>query len=192
MSVTDPTVRNVRENFEDRVPRTAEEFEERWRASANYAQLKVAIEEHKKIGEYQKDSEMNCFKGIRSVEKASVTRNHLPYTLNLAMQFATTCRRATQRIRGEYAYFLAITTIMLVIPLVIGSMFFDIDPGTNGFFSKGGVILFMVMFNIIVNFAEVVAQFFQDKLSKRTIPMACTIRSSMLSQTWSLNIPSRS
>ena len=46
VAVTDPTARRVRDTFEEQVPRSAQEFEDRWRASSNYAELKVAIEEH--------------------------------------------------------------------------------------------------------------------------------------------------
>ncbi|OAL47624.1 ABC-transporter [Pyrenochaeta sp. DS3sAY3a] len=167
ISVADPTARVVLEGFEDRVPRTAKDFEDRWRASPDYANLKAAINEHKSATKDGATGELDRFKSVRSSEKAAATRQRSPYTLNLAMQFLTTFRRATQRIRGEYAYFLAITTTMLVIPLVIGSMFYDIDPGTQGFFSKGGVIFFIVLFNIIVNFAEVVAQFSQRPIVEK-------------------------
>ncbi|CAO2657983.1 Nn.00g072430.m01.CDS01 [Neocucurbitaria sp. VM-36] len=167
VTVTDPTARRVCDTFEQRVPRSAQEFEDRWKASPNYADLKAAIEEHTNELTGQHTSELNRFKSVRYAEKAPATRYRSPYTLNLTMQFLTTFRRAIQRIRGEYAYYLAITTTMLVIPLVIGSMFYDIDSGTNGFFSKGGVIFFIVLFNIIVNFAEVVAQFSQRPIIEK-------------------------
>ncbi|KAJ4982755.1 multidrug resistance protein cdr1 [Stagonosporopsis vannaccii] len=161
LSVTDPSARIVRQGCEDHVPRTAEEFRDQWRSSSDYQQLMLAIEDHFETAEPLQSQEIERFKGIRLSERAPVTRLHSPYTLNLVMQFAVAFKRAYQRIRGEYAYFLAITGTMLVIPMVIGSMFYQIDPGTSGFFSKGGVIFFIVLFNIIVNFAEILAQFSQ-------------------------------
>lgn len=167
VSITDPTARIVRETFENQVPRTAKEFEDRWRASANYQELITAINEHSKTAESIQSQELDRFKSVRFAEKAPATRTRSPYTLNLGIQFFVTFRRACQRIRGEYAYFLAITTTMLIIPLLIGSMFYQINPGTSGFFSKGGVIFFIVLFNIIVNFAEVAAQFSQRPIVEK-------------------------
>lgn len=167
VSVTDPSARSVREGFESQVPRTAQEFESRWKASADYRQMRLAIEEHLATADSMQSEELKRFKNSRFAEKASATRVYSPYTLNLGMQFVTTLKRAFQRIRGEYAYFLAVTATMLIIPMIIGSMFYQIDPGTSGFFSKGGVIFFIVLFNIIINFAEIVAQFSQRPIVEK-------------------------
>jgi ABC-type multidrug transport system permease subunit/ABC-type multidrug transport system ATPase subunit len=161
VSVTDPSARSVRDGFENQVPRTAQDFQNRWRASADYCNLKLAIEENLQAAESVQSQELGRFKSVRSTERAPATRIYSPYTLNLGMQFITTLRRAVQRVRGEHAYYMAITATMFIIPLVMGSMFWDIDPGTSGFFSKGGIIFFIVLFNIIINFAEIVAQFQQ-------------------------------
>ncbi|KAH6613067.1 ABC-2 type transporter-domain-containing protein [Boeremia exigua] len=167
LSVTDPSARVVLEGQENHVPRTAEEFRDQWRRSSQYQQLRLAIEEHFANAEAVQGQEIERFKGMRLAERAPVTRLYSPYTLNLALQFSVTFKRAYHRIRGEYAYFLAVTGTMLIIPLVIGSMFYQIDPGTSGFFSKGGVIFFIVLFNIIVNFAEILAQFSQRPIIEK-------------------------
>ncbi|RYN21216.1 Brefeldin A resistance protein [Alternaria tenuissima] len=167
VSITDPSARVVREGCENQVPRTAQEFEDRWRASADYHNLRLAIEEHLDTVDSMQSQELNRFKSVRSAERAPATRVYSPYTLNLGMQFTTTFKRAVQRIQGEYAYFTAITATMLIIPLIMGSMFYQIDPGTSGFFSKGGIIFFTVLFNIIINFAEIVAQFSQRPIVEK-------------------------
>jgi ABC-type multidrug transport system ATPase subunit/ABC-type multidrug transport system permease subunit len=167
VSVTDPNARALRAGFEDKVPRTAQEFADRWRTSGEYHQLQRSIEEYNKIQESKVQVEIHRFKSHQSTQKAPATRTNSPYNINIGMQFNTTFLRACQRIKGEYAYFLAITVTMLVIPLVIGSMFYNIAPGTSGFFSKGGLIFFVILFNIIVNFAETVAQFSQRPIVEK-------------------------
>jgi ATP-binding cassette subfamily G (WHITE) protein 2 (SNQ2) len=167
VSVTDLSARVVREGYEHQVPRTAQDFHDRWRASADYRNLMFAIEENLAATQCTQGQELDRFKSVRFAERAPATRVYSPYTLNLGMQFTTTFKRAVQRIRGEYAYFAAITVTMLIIPLIIGSMFYQIDPGTSGFFSKGGVIFFIVLFNIIINFAEIVAQFSQRSIVEK-------------------------
>lgn len=160
VTVTDRNASVVRDGFRHRVPRTPSEFANTWRANEGYRQLQLEIEAKATVSG-RVSEEITRFKAHVTAEKAPITRSRSPYSLNLAQQFTTTFHRALQRIRGEYAYFVAITIAMLVIPVMIGTMFLDIDPGTSGFFSKGGVIFFIVLFNIIVNFAEVAAQFSQ-------------------------------
>lgn len=167
VSVTDPSARTVCDGFQDQVPRTAEEFHNRWIISSEYKQLRSAIDNHAETAETLRSQEIDRFKDMRSAERAPATRLYSPYSLNLGMQFVATFKRACRRIRGEYAYFLAVTTTMLIIPIIIGSMFYQIDPGTSGFFSKGGVIFFIVLFNIIVNFAEILAQFSQRAIVEK-------------------------
>jgi ATP-binding cassette subfamily G (WHITE) protein 2 (SNQ2) len=130
-------------------------------------QLKLAIGTHVQGAALLQNQEMDRFESMRSAERASATRLYLPYRLNFEMQFAATFKCAGQRIRSEYAYFLAVTATMLIMPLGIGSMFHQIDSGTSGFFSKGGVIFSIVFFNIIVNFAEILAQFSQQSIVER-------------------------
>ncbi|KAJ4289885.1 hypothetical protein N0V90_011218 [Kalmusia sp. IMI 367209] len=160
VTVTDRNACVVRGGFRHRVPRTPSEFSDTWKASDAYRQLQLEIETQATESS-RVSTEISRFKAYVVAEKAPITRHRSPYCLNLAQQFVTTFHRALQRIRGEYAYFVAITVAMLVIPVMIGTMFLDIDPGTSGFFSKGGAIFFIVLFNIIVNFAEVAAQFSQ-------------------------------
>ncbi|KAF2267150.1 hypothetical protein CC78DRAFT_512384 [Lojkania enalia] len=167
VSVTDANARIVKDGFQARVPRSAEDFENCWRDSDYYHQLQYDLQAQGPMSESQLSMEISRFQSYRLSEKAFATRRSSPYSLNLAQQFHTALVRGLQRIRGEYAYFLAVTITMFIIPLMMGSMFYDIDPGTEGFFSKGGVIYFLVLFNILINFAEVAAQFAQRPIVEK-------------------------
>jgi ATP-binding cassette subfamily G (WHITE) protein 2 (SNQ2) len=167
VSITDSNVARVRAGYENRVPRSPEDFENRWRTSDQYHRLQADLAAHGANLGVGGSEHIGRFKAARSAEKAPATRTNSPFSLNLALQFRTTFIRACQRIKGEYAYFVAITITMLVIPLMIGSMFYQIDPGTSGFFSKGGCIFFITLFNIIITFAEVVAQFSQRPIVEK-------------------------
>ncbi|KAL1961696.1 hypothetical protein VTN77DRAFT_1300 [Rasamsonia byssochlamydoides] len=165
-SITDPVARRVKDGFEQRVPRTPEEFVSRWKDSMYYKKLIAEIEEHEKI--YPRGgSGLQNFKSVQAAEKSSWTRSRSPYTIDMARQFMATYVRAYQRILGDKAYTLSIVVTMAVVALVIGSMFYDIPEDTSGFFSKGGVIFFSVLFNILVNFAEISAQFSQRPIVEK-------------------------
>lgn len=166
-SITDPVARQVRSGFEERVPRTPEEFVSRWKESVYYQRLMAEIEEHEKQYPRGCSDALQNFKSAQAAEKTSWTRSRSPYMLNLGRQFMATYIRAYQRILGDKAYTLSIVVTMAVVALVIGSMFYDIPEDTSGFFSKGGAIFFSVLFNILVNFAEISAQFSQRPIVEK-------------------------
>ncbi|GME45602.1 atp-binding cassette multidrug transporter [Neofusicoccum parvum] len=169
VSVTDTNAARIRPGYEQRVPRTPEEFEAEWKKSSYYQSLQTSLAHHEADhGIHTEHSDhMTRFKAARKAEKSPAARTKSPFTIDLAMQFSTTMNRAYQRIRGEYAYYVAITVTMAVVPLMIGSMFYDISHQSSGFFSKGGVIFFIVLFNIIVCFAEISAQFSQRPIVEK-------------------------
>lgn len=166
-SITDPIARKVKKGFEERVPRTPEEFVSRWKDSAYYKRLMSEIEEHTTQYPRGFSDGLQNFKSVQAAEQAPWTRSLSPYTLNIGMQFMATYIRSYQRILGDKAYTLSIVITMAVVALVIGSMFYDISEDTSGFFSKGGAIFFSVLFNILVNFAEISAQFSQRPIVEK-------------------------
>ncbi|OCK79908.1 hypothetical protein K432DRAFT_426134 [Lepidopterella palustris CBS 459.81] len=167
ISITDPNATRIRKGFECKVPRSPAEFVLRWKTSTAYHKMLLEIlDQENRYPENNEDS-MKRFKDHLAGEKAPFTLKSSPYTLNLWMQFVTTFVRAYQRIRGQYVYFLALTITMVVIPVIIGSMFFNIPNDTSGFFSRSGVIFFSILFNVIVNFAEVSSQFSQRSIVEK-------------------------
>ncbi|GME58261.1 ABC transporter-like protein [Neofusicoccum parvum] len=166
-SITDPIARQVRPGFENKVPRTPEEFSLRWKDSIYYRDLMTEIQQHEIEFPREHSETLNILKDHQLAEKAPLTRKSSPYTLNLGMQFTVTAKRALQRIQGDRVYTMAMIVTMVIIALVVGSMFYNIPDDTSGFFSKGGVIYFSVLFNIIINFAEISAQFSQRPIVEK-------------------------
>jgi ABC-type multidrug transport system permease subunit/ABC-type multidrug transport system ATPase subunit len=149
------------------VPRTLEEFEAAWTSSVRYQQLQVEIEQREANDEEKCREELDRLANAQALEKAPTTRNNSPYIVSHWRQFTTTFRRSCQRIRGEHIYFVAVSVTMIVAPVLIGSMFYNIKSDTSGFNSKGGLIFFVVLFSIIINFAEVILQFSQRAIVEK-------------------------
>ncbi|EKG22387.1 ABC transporter-like protein [Macrophomina phaseolina MS6] len=166
-SITDSAARRIRRGFEDQVPQTPEEFAARWKESVHYRRLTTEIQEHARLFPRERPESVVALHQHQMAEKAPLTRKESPYMLNLWMQFAVTSRRAMQRITQDAVYTVAMAFTMVSMALIVGSMFYDIPEDTSGFFSKGGLIFFSVLFNIIINFAEVSAQFSQRPIVEK-------------------------
>lgn len=161
IATTDPKSARVKKGYEYRVPRTPEEFVVLWKASAAYKQMLDDFSAQEQRFPEDDEESYARLKDHRLMEKSPFTRKHSAYTLNLWMQFATTFHRGYHRILGNWIYYLVMTTTMVVIPIVIGSMFYNIPDDASGFFSRGGCIFFSLLFLTIINFAETCSQFAQ-------------------------------
>ncbi|KAH8432475.1 uncharacterized protein LDX57_010110 [Aspergillus melleus] len=164
LSMTDPESRKIREGYEDTAPSAASEFAFLWKASKYRKRL--LLEQHRHGNEYPHGfpESFESFKKTQNAEKAPLNRSKSPYTINWAMQFCATYLRSCQRVISDKAYTLSVVVTMGIVALLIGSMFYDIPDDTSGFFSKGGCVFFSVLFNILVNFVEISAQFSQRQI----------------------------
>lgn len=84
-SITSPYERILREGFEDRAPRTPDEFAERWRASPERLQLLADIEAYNAewpVG----GAHVERFKESRRAQQSKQQRANSPYTLSYSQQ----------------------------------------------------------------------------------------------------------
>lgn len=145
-AITDPNGRVVKEGWENRVPRTPEEFSEVWRKSEGYRQLQIELKEYWEEHN-NPDAALKEFEQRQQSIKAKRAHKNTPYTLSIGMQIKATVVRAYQRIWGDKAFLFATVFSAIFVSLINGSVFVDTTEETNGFFSKGGILFFAVLFN---------------------------------------------
>lgn len=98
--LTSPAERRVRKGWENKVPRTSEDFERVWKESDEYRALKAELaqydERHPVHGE-----ELETFKASRRAQQAKSVRAGSPYTLSYGQQIALCLRRGFQRLAAD-------------------------------------------------------------------------------------------
>jgi hypothetical protein len=101
-SVTNPRERRPREGFENKVPRTAEEFEKYWTESPNF---KDAQEEANRAAEEEGGGEeaLATFRESHQNMQAQHTRPKSPYVTSIPMQIRLCVTRAYQRLWNDKA-----------------------------------------------------------------------------------------
>ncbi|KAL7268661.1 hypothetical protein RUND412_008706 [Rhizina undulata] len=165
-AITDPNGREVREGWENRVPRTPVEFVQRWKESKYYKALLSEMDEvQRQVGDGSE--------GLRRLSErhrnlqAGKTRKESPYKLNIGMQLKATIKRSYQRIWGDKAYLAATTFASIFMSLINGSVFVNLPDTTSGFFSKGGVMFFAVLFNAMSSMSEITTQYAQRPIVQK-------------------------
>jgi hypothetical protein len=151
--VTNNAERKVRPGFEASVPRSPDEFEQVWRSSKEYETLQNEIRRLEE--ELSENSAEQAFRAARRAAQARFMLSKSPYTANLWVQFRVCLKRAYQRSWNDKVPILTIFFGQLIMALVVGSLFYRLPDNTDGFFSTGSVLFFVVLLNTIVSVTEI-------------------------------------
>ncbi|KAJ9497454.1 GTPase-activating protein [Exophiala xenobiotica] len=153
-SITNPRERKARERYENRVPRTAEEFERYWLESPNY---KYTQDESSHAAEVNADGKeaLDIFRESHKEMQAQHTRPKSPYTISIPMQIRLCTKRAYQRLWNDKASTIAVIFSQVAQALIIGSVYFGTPLSTGSFFAKGAVLFFAVLLSALQSIVEI-------------------------------------
>lgn len=153
-SLTNPAERVVREGFENKVPRTPDEFAERWRNSEDRAQLLREIDEFNEkypIGGEQ----LELFQKSRKAAMAKGQRAKSPYMLSVPMQVKLCLHRGFLRLKGDASITLTSVFGNSMMAIIIGSVFYNLPNDTGSFYYRGALLFFAILLNAFASFLEV-------------------------------------
>ncbi|MCJ1283705.1 hypothetical protein MMC26_003036 [Xylographa opegraphella] len=165
-SMTSPIERIVRSDFESKVPRTPEEFARAWKDSSAHAQLMHDIEEYEK--KYTIGGEhLEKFRNARKAQQAKHQRIKSPYTLSYGQQVALCLERGFMRLKGDPS--LTFTQLFgnFVMALIIGSVFYNLQPDTSSFYSRGALLFFAILINAFGSALEILTLYAQRPIVEK-------------------------
>ena len=152
-AVTDPIGRFAKPGFQNKVPRTPDEFLSYWRKSPQYEKVKEEIADYKATVS-QDETKQRMAESVKQ-EKQRLQRNGSLFTVNFYEQFRLNLKRAFQNIWGDKAYTIIQAVAAFVQSLIVGSLYYDTPDNVTGSFSRGGVIFFAVLYLSLTGLAEV-------------------------------------
>ncbi|GMM33517.1 hypothetical protein DASC09_008420 [Saccharomycopsis crataegensis] len=147
-AITDRNGRYPRPGFENRVPRSAAEFEAYWLKSPEFSSLKDEIKLYKESIDAKHTR--NLFYESSKQEKSKVNSS---YTVSYFQQLKLNLIRSYQIVIGDFTYLATQITSDIIQALIIGSLFYQITDSTTGAFSRGGVLFFAVLYYSLAGMA---------------------------------------
>jgi ATP-binding cassette, subfamily G (WHITE), member 2, PDR len=153
-SISSPTERVVRPGWESRVPRTADEFAQRWKESPERQQLLREIEAYEAefpVGGQQLDK----FRASRAAEQAKNMRPTSSYTISVPMQIRLCLRRSYQRTMGDLSATFSMIFGNIMMAFIVSSVFYNLGPGTENFYSRGALLFFAILLNAFASALEI-------------------------------------
>lgn len=152
-SMTSPGERVVRPGFENKVPKTPEEFAKRWQNSKERRTLLSEILEYEE--KHPRDQRYLEYKQSRLADQHKYTRSGSTYLISYAAQVKLNIWRAYRRLVADPSFTIASLLYNLVMALMLGSMFFNMKADSSTFYYRGGIIFFSLLFNAFASQLEV-------------------------------------
>ncbi|KAF1361209.1 hypothetical protein EJ07DRAFT_164771 [Lizonia empirigonia] len=144
-AVTNANERQPAKGFENKVPRTPEDFE-------NLLKEIQEFEQENPIGQHSTLAEMREKKNYIQAKHA---RPKSPYLISVPMQIKLNTVRAYQRIWGDFASTATQAMLNVVMALIVGSIFFGHSEGTGSFSGRGATLFLAILFNALTSLGEI-------------------------------------
>ncbi|KAG0640807.1 ABC drug exporter AtrF [Tuber brumale] len=150
-SVTDRHERQVKQGWEDQVPRNAEELEHA------YQQSKIATATQNDIAEFESTVAAQQEERRRLATEKARTKN---YAIPFYKQVYACTKRQFLIMIGDPVSLGGKWGGILFQSLIVGSLFYNLPQDSNGVFPRGGILFFTLLFNALLALAELTAAFY--------------------------------
>lgn len=156
-SLTNPAERVVRKGFENKIPRTAEEFESYWKNSTGYKTLIGEIDAY--ISENEKGEKRHDYQMSHNAKQAKTLSKRSPFTVSFFMQTRYIAGRNFLRVKGNPSITVQSIIGQLFMGLVLSSVFYNLKNVTSSFYFRGSGIFFALLFNAFASLLEIISLF---------------------------------
>jgi hypothetical protein len=164
--MTSPAERRVKPGYEDRVPRTSDDFARCWHESPERQQLLLDIESYN--AQYPSNGpQAEHFALVRKAEKSTFQREVSPYTLSYWGQVKLCVWREILKLKNDPSIIIVILMNNTFEALILASIFFNLSPTTSSFYYRGAVIFMMVLLNGFGCMIEIMSLYAKRKIVEK-------------------------
>ena len=165
-SMTSSLERVVRKGWEDRAPRTPDEFAAAWKRSEAYKALQAEINEYKASHPIDGPDAV-AFRESRRAQQAKGQRAASPFTLSYAQQIRLCLWRGWRRLVGDPGLTIGMLVGNFFMALIISSVFYNLQPTTSSFFQRGALLFFACLMNAFASALEILTLYAQRPIVEK-------------------------
>ena len=149
-SVGDEHERNIKPGWEDRIPRSASQFDEAYKNSD------ICQKNHLEVREFETTLEAQRRERLAESNANTKKKN---YTLPFHKQVLACTNRQVLVVLGDRASLIGKWGGIGFQALIVGSLFYNLPSTSQGVFTRGGVLFLMLLFNALLALAELTSAF---------------------------------
>ncbi|KAJ2791803.1 ATP-binding cassette transporter snq2 [Coemansia linderi] len=149
--------RKVLPGWEDRAPRTAEEFEQLWRQSSAFDKVIADVEAFEsQITQDGRGDELREFVNRTKMgTEHEKMRRKSPYTTTFFFQLARLMKRENEIFIGNPTQIIFKVIYNISFAIIVGTLFIRLPHNTSSYFTRGGVLFFALLFNSLTSLSEI-------------------------------------
>ncbi|OQD77479.1 hypothetical protein PENDEC_c002G04133 [Penicillium decumbens] len=165
-SLTSPAERRVKPGYEARVPRTPQEFAQRWQNSQECARLLQEIDGFDNKYPIGGES-FTTFSEARRQMQSKQQRIKSPYTLSIYEQIYLNLERGFQRLKADMSLFYSALFGNFFLSLILGSVFYNLASDTSSFYSRGVLLFYAVLLAAFASALEILTLYAQRPIVEK-------------------------
>ncbi|KAH3902153.1 uncharacterized protein SCDLUD_001966 [Saccharomycodes ludwigii] len=151
----------IKPGFEDKVAKNSQEFVDYWLNSPDYQEALQMYDDY--VSAHPADETRKRLEEATAQRKQKFESQKSQYVANFWQQVWYCMIRGFQRTKGDMTYTKVYLSSFLIKGLVVGSMFWQIDPKsqstTEGAYSRGGLLFYVLLFCSVTSLAEIANSF---------------------------------
>ncbi|KIX04357.1 uncharacterized protein Z518_05225 [Rhinocladiella mackenziei CBS 650.93] len=165
-SMTNPIERIVKKGYESQVPRTPDEFVERWEKSEERQRMLQELEKFETTNPIG-GANLQAFLQSRRIQQSKAQRKSSPYTLSYGDQILLCLWRSYKRLMDDPS----ITATQLfgncVNALVVSSLFYNLPGNSDSLRARSSLIFFAVLLNAFGSALEILTLYAQRPIVEK-------------------------
>jgi ABC-type multidrug transport system ATPase subunit len=165
-SMTNPIERLVRKGCESQVPRTPDDFAERWERSEERQRLLVEIDEFDTANPIGGPN-LEAFQRSRQIQQSKRQRKSSPYTLSYRSQVSLCLWRGFKRLVDDPSITLTQLFGNCVNALVVSSLFYNLPATSDSLRARSSLLFFAVLLNAFGSALEILTLYAQRPIVEK-------------------------
>lgn len=165
-SMTAPSERVVRPGWENRVPKTADEFAACWKASMEAQALKQQIEQFK-VDHPLGGADAEAFRNHKQSVQAKNQRLKSPFILSYGQQVKLCLWRGFKLLRGDPSLSVFALVANTSTALIMSSLFYNLPETTSSFYGRSAILFVAILANAFSSALEILTQYAQRPIVEK-------------------------
>ncbi|KAK6455861.1 ABC-2 type transporter-domain-containing protein [Scheffersomyces xylosifermentans] len=152
-SISNPSERQVEYGFEEKVPKTPEEFYKYWQQSPQRTKLLEEIDKY--MEQNSNGNSKNRFHESHVAKQSKHIPAASPFTVSFLMQIRYVMHRNILRTKGDPSIAIFQVSGNVLMSLIISSIFYNLSSDTNSFYYRTSALFFAILFNAFSSILEI-------------------------------------
>ena len=164
--MTSHAERVIRPGWENKTPRSPDEFAKAWKESRHRARLLEELQDYDHAHPFHGE-DYEKFSATRRMDQAESQRKKSPFTLSYMQQLSLNMWRGFVLLRTDPSLTITMLVTNFFEALMISSIFYNLSQTTDSFNKRGLLLFFVILMNAFGSILEIMTLYAKRKIIEK-------------------------